>query len=82
MLSAPRAEGAVLSQMVSAADVGGDGRFSFTGLRDGYYVLALLGPAGSGSEAMTNLEVRGDPGVLQLEPARKTKDLGTITVNY
>jgi len=80
--STPRAEGPILSSMVDAADIGSDGRFSFTGLRDGYYMLALLAPEGSSTSLMTDLQVRGDPGVFRLEPTRKVKDVGTVTVNY
>jgi hypothetical protein len=79
---APRSEGAVLSSMVSAEDVGADGRFSFTGLRDGYYQLALLSPNGTGVVQLTKLAVKGDPGVFQLAPSKKTKDVGTISLTY
>jgi hypothetical protein len=82
MTHAPRSEGAILSTMVSAADAGADGRFTFTGLRDGYYVLALLSPEGTAPTDLTNLRVQGDPGVFRLEPARKTRDVGTIRIEY
>lgn len=81
-LSAPRGEGAVLSSMVASADVGADGRFAFSGLRDGYYMLALLAPEGSSASAMSGLRVTGDPGVFRLEQARKVKDVGAIAVEY
>ena len=80
--SPPRAEGPILSLMVAATDVGSDGRFSFTGLRDGYYSLALLSPEGSSAQSLTNLVVRGDPGVFRLEPGRKARDVGVIAVTY
>lgn len=80
--SAPRAEGIILSVMVAAKDIGADGRFSFTGLRDGYYMLALLAPEGSSAPAMSSVQVRGDPGVFRLETARKVKDVGVIAVTY
>ena len=81
-LSAPRGEGAMLSSMVASLDVGGDGRFAFSGLRDGYYMLALLAPEGSSASAMSGLRVTGDPGVFRLEPARKVKDVGAVGVDY
>jgi hypothetical protein len=81
-LNAPRGESQVLSAMVAAQDVGPDGRFAFTGLRDGYYQLALLAPEGSKPPNMTHLTVRGDPGVFRLEPTRKQKDIGVIAVDY
>jgi hypothetical protein len=81
-LNAPRNESQVLSQMVTAQDIGADGKFSFTGLRDGFYELALLGPEGSQPAGMTHLVVRSDPGVFRLEPARKVKDVGVIAVDY
>ena len=80
--SPPRAEGPILSLMVAATDVGSDGRFSFTGLRDGYYSLALLSPEGSSAQSLTSLVVRGDPGVFRLEPGRKARDVGVIAVTY
>jgi hypothetical protein len=80
--NAPRSESQVLSSMVAAQDVGADGRFSFTGLRDGFYQLALLGPEGSQPAGMTHIVVRSDPGVFRLEPARKVKDVGVIAVDY
>ncbi len=79
---APVSEGAVLASMVTATDVGKDGRFSFAGLRDGYYQLAALSPEGTGIAQLIKLVVRGDPGVFRLDPARRTKDVGTITLNY
>jgi hypothetical protein len=82
LLRAPRSEGAILSSMVTAVDVGKDGRFSFTGLRDGYYQLAALSPEGTGVGQLVKLVVRNDPGVFRLDPARKMKDLGTITLSY
>jgi len=82
LLQSPRSEGAILSSMVTAADVGTDGRFSFTGLRDGYYQLAALSPEGTGVGQLVKLVVRGDPGVFRLDPSRKTKDLGTISLTY
>jgi hypothetical protein len=79
---APRSEGAILASMVTAADLGADGRFSFGGLRDGFYQLALLSPEGTGIGQLAKVAVRGDPGVFRLDPARKTKDVGTITLTY
>ncbi|HTT69124.1 MAG TPA: hypothetical protein VMF70_13960 [Gemmatimonadales bacterium] len=81
-MQAPRSEGSVLSSMVTAADVGADGRFSFGGLRDGFYQLALLSPEGVGVAQLTSLVVKNDPGVFQLAPARKNKDVGTISLTY
>ncbi len=81
-LTAPRSEGSVLSSMVTATDVAADGRFTFTGLRDGFYVLALMGPEGSGTQEMQALQVRGDPGIVRMEANRKAKDLGTISVVF
>ena len=81
-VQAPRSEGSVLSAMVTAADAGDDGRFSFTGLRDGYYQLALLSPEGVGVAQLTKVIVKNDPGVFQLAPARKVKDVGTISLAY
>jgi hypothetical protein len=68
--------------MATSTDVGPDGRFTFRGLRDGYYVIALMGPEGSGTQQMQTLQVRGDPGFIRMEPARSTKDIGTIAVDY
>jgi len=82
MLAAPRGEGPVYSLMVTATDAAEDGRFAFTGLRDGYYMLALLGPEGTSATTMRNITVRGDPGVFRLEPTRKSKDVGTIQITY
>jgi hypothetical protein len=82
LIQAPRSEGAILTSMVTATDVGKDGRFSFTGLRDGYYQLAALSPEGTGVGQLVKLVVRGDPGVFRLDPARKNKDLGTISLSY
>jgi hypothetical protein len=79
---APRSEGAILASMVAATDVGKDGRFSFGALRDGYYQLALLSPAGTGVGQLAKVTVRGDPGVFRLDPSRKTKDVGTIALSY
>jgi len=79
---APRSEGAILASMVTAADVGKDGRFSFVGLRDGFYQLALLSPEGTGLGQLAKVTVRGDPGVFRLDAARKTKDVGTISLTY
>jgi len=79
---APRGEGTVFAVLVTATDATADGRFRFSGLRDGYYMLVLMGPAGSGNAEMQELQVRGDPGVIRLEPNRKTKDVGTISVSY
>jgi hypothetical protein len=79
---APRNEGSVLANMVTAADIGADGRFSFTGLRDGYYMLALLSPEGTAAAALASLQVRGDPGIFRLDPARKAVDVGAVSVNY
>ncbi|HVO35349.1 MAG TPA: hypothetical protein VMT21_07280 [Gemmatimonadales bacterium] len=81
-VQAPRSEGAVLTSMVTAVDVGKDGRFSFTGLRDGYYQLAALAPEGTGVGQLVKLAVRGDPGVFRLDASRKNKDLGTISLTY
>ena len=81
-VSPPRAEGPILSLMVAATDVGSDGRFSFTGLRDGYYALALLSPEGTSAQTLSNVQVRGDPGVFRLEPSRKSRDVGTIAVTH
>jgi hypothetical protein len=82
LLQAPRSEGNILSSMVTATDVGKDGRFSFGGLRDGYYQLALLSPDGTGVSQLTKLVVKNDPGVFQLAPTRKVKDVGTVTLTY
>jgi hypothetical protein len=68
--------------MVASADVGADGHFAFNGLRDGWYMLALLAPEGSSASAMSALHVTGDPGVFRLDPAHKMKDVGAIAVNY
>ncbi|HEY2806758.1 MAG TPA: hypothetical protein VGI92_12945 [Gemmatimonadales bacterium] len=81
-LNTPRAETQVLSSMVAAQDVGADGRFSFTGLRDGYYQLALLAPEGTKPPGMIHLTLRGDPGVIRLDPTHKAKDVGAIAVTY
>jgi len=80
--SAPRSEGSVLSSMVAATDAGADGRFGFTGLRDGFYQLALLAPDGVTASQLAGLSIRNDPGVFRLEPSRKSRDLGTIDVSY
>ena len=68
--------------MVTATDVGKDGRFSFAGLRDGYYQLALLSPEGTGVGQLARVTVRGDPGVFRLDPSHKMKDVGTIALSY
>jgi len=81
-VQAPRSEGAVLSSMVTATNVGADGRFSFSGLRDGYYQLALLSPDGVGVGQLTKLVVKNDPGVFQLSSTKKTKDVGTVSLTY
>lgn len=81
-MQAPRSEGSILASMVSAADVGADGRFSFGGLRDGYYQLALLSPEGTGVGQLARVTLRGDPGVFRLDPSRKMKDVGTIALSY
>jgi hypothetical protein len=67
---------------VTAVDVGTDGRFLFTGLRDGWYMLALLSPEGTGANDLRTLAVRGDPGVFRLAPARKALDVGTVVVAF
>lgn len=77
---APRSEGAVLSNMVTAMDVGPDGRFTFTGLRDGFYMLALLSPEGVGQTELAGIEVAGDPGVFRMDPARKAREVGNIAL--
>jgi len=82
LLQAPRSEGAILSSMVTAVDVDKDGRFTFTGLRDGYYQLAALSPEGTGVGNFVKLVVRGDPGVFRLDPTRRNKDVGTISLVY
>jgi hypothetical protein len=82
LTQAPRSEGNILSSMVAATDLGKDGRFAFGGLRDGYYQLALLSPDGTGVGQLAKLVVKNDPGVFQLAPARKTKDVGTVTLTY
>ena len=78
---APRSDGAVLASMVAATDVGPDGSFAFTGLRDGYYQLAALSPAGIGVSVLAGLQVRGDPGVFQLA-ARKDLNLAPIRLTF
>jgi hypothetical protein len=75
-------EGTVLTAMVAATDAAADGSFRLAGLRDGYYQLALLGPEGTSWSSFGRLTVHNDPGVFALEPGRKTKDLGTITLTY
>jgi hypothetical protein len=79
---APKSDGQVLASMVTATDVGPDGGFTFTGLRDGFYQLALLSPEGMGIPQLARLTVRGDPGVFQLPAAPKTKNVGTITLTF
>jgi len=81
-VQAPRSEGAVLSSMVTATNVGADGRFAFTGLRDGYYQLALLSPDGVGVGQLAKLVVKNDPGVFQLSATKKVKDVGTVALTY
>jgi hypothetical protein len=81
-LNAPRNEGGVLANMVTATDLLPDGRFSFTGLRDGYYALALLGPEGSSARVSSRVKVRGDPGVFRLDAGHKARDIGTVEVTF
>jgi hypothetical protein len=45
-------------------------------------VLALLSPEGAGVAELAGLELNGDPGVIRLDPVRRTLDVGTIAVNY
>jgi hypothetical protein len=80
--AAPRTEGTVLSSMVTAGDVGADGTFAFSGLRDGYYQLALLSPEGIGVPQLARMTVRGDPGVFQLTPTARAKNVGTISLAF
>lgn len=80
--SAPRTEGTILTSMVAATDVAPDGAFSFNGLRDGYYQLALLSPEGLGVPQLARMSVRGDPGVFQLAPTARTKNVGTISLAF
>ena len=82
MQQAPRSEGAVLSSMVTATDVGGDGSFTFTGLRDGYYQLALLPPPGTGVPQLARMTVKGDPGVFALAAPLKAKNVGVVVLTY
>jgi len=82
MQNAPVNEGAVLTSMVQAVDPDAAGRFAFTGLRDGFYEIALLAPDGVGVANLSRLEIRNDPGVIQLSPTKKAKDVGTITATY
>jgi hypothetical protein len=82
MQSAPRSEITVLSYMVMATSTGSDGRFTFTGLRDGWYILALLSPEGEPAVSPATLQVRGDPGVIRMEPARSSRDVGVIQIDY
>jgi len=79
---APKSDGQVLASMVAATDAGPDGSFAFTGLRDGYYQLALLSPEGMGIPQLARLTVRGDPGVFQLPAAQKTRNVGAITLAF
>jgi hypothetical protein len=79
---APKSDGLVLASMVTATDVGPDGGFAFTGLRDGFYQLALLSPEGMGIPQLARLTVRGDPGVFQLSAALKTKNVGAIALTF
>ncbi len=80
--AAPRTEGTILSSMVAAGDVAADGAFRFDGLRDGYYQLALLSPEGIGVPQLARVEVRGDPGVFQLTPTMKNKNVGTVQLMF
>jgi hypothetical protein len=82
MQQAPRGEGAVLSSMVTAIDVGADGAFAFTGLRDGFYQLALLPPPGTGVPQLARATVKGDPGVFALTALAKVKNVGVIALTY
>jgi hypothetical protein len=82
MQQAPRSEGAILSSMVAATDVGADGSFAFTGLRDGYYQLALLPPPGNGVPQLARMTVKGDPGVFALPATQKAKNVGAIVLTY
>ena len=79
---APRTEGTILSSMVTATDAAADGSFSFTGLRDGYYQLALLSPEGMGVPQLARVVVRGDPGVFQLTPTGRSKNVGTVALVF
>jgi len=79
---APKSDGQVLASMVAATDAGPDGSFAFTGLRDGFYQLALLSPEGMGIPQLARLTVRGDPGVFQLPAAQKTRNIGAIRLAF
>ena len=79
---APRSDGQVLAAMVTATDVEANGGFTFTGLRDGYYQMALLSPEGLGVPQLARMTVRGDPGVFQLSPSAKNKNVGTVTLVF
>ena len=81
-MQAPRTEGTILSSMVAATDPAADGSFSFSGLRDGFYQLALLSPEGMGVPQLAHLAVRGDPGVFQLSPSGRSRNVGTITLVF
>ena len=78
---APRSDGAVLASMVTATDAGPDGSFSFSGLRDGWYLLAVLSPEGIGVANLARIVVQGDPGVFQLA-ARRNLNVGTIRLTF
>jgi hypothetical protein len=80
--AAPRGEGLILTSMVTATDLGADGGFTFSGLRDGYYQLALLSPEGMGVPQLARMTVRGDPGVFQLAPTARAKNVGTISLVF
>jgi hypothetical protein len=82
MQQAPRSEGAILSSMVTATDAGADGSFTFSGLRDGYYQLALLPPAGTGVPQLARMTVKGDPGVFGLSGTQKAKNVGVVVLTY
>ena len=79
---APRSDGQVLASMVTATDVAANGTFTFTGLRDGWYQLALLSPEGVGVPALARMTVRGDPGVFQLSTVQRNRNVGTVTLTY
>jgi hypothetical protein len=81
-MQAPRSEGMILSSMVTATDPAADGSFSFTGLRDGYYQLALLSPEGMGVPQLARVAVHGDPGVFQLTPTARAKNVGTVALVF
>ena len=66
----------------ASTDAAADGSFSFTGLRDGYYQLALLSPEGMGVPQLARVVVRGDPGVFQLTPTGRSKNVGTVALVF